>query len=158
MRKSFSNLQTAEELKEYLDTPFKWHNPNNYFHYTKLSSLLEIYKNGTFLAHKINEMNDKIEMDYTSSSCDEYFVCLMRSSVESFGMWAMYGGIGSNLFKNQNKKEFEDAYVKIQIPTDKLKAFIENDSKLSARSIAYTNLYSQLNNDKKNFCNKMWNL
>lgn len=147
--KGFADLKTAEELKQYLDTPLTRKQPKEYYHYTKLSKLIEIYKNGTFKASKIKDMNDKLEKDF-ANNCTEYFTCLMGSAIESFGMWAMYGGIGAHINKKKTNSYESDAYVKIKIPTDSIKTLIkESEGKISIRRIAYTNLNSQLIKDIK---------
>lgn len=144
--KSFESLKTANELKDYLSNVLKYHQPKAYFHYTKLSNVIKIYESGTFKATQIKNMNDRLEKDF-ASDCKEFFTCLMGSVVENFGMWAMYGGIGTHLFSNENKAD--DAYVKIKIPADKLKEFIIESTTVCMRSIAYTNFNSQIKKDKK---------
>lgn len=144
--KSFDSLKTPEELKEYLSNVLKYHQPKAYFHYTKLSTVIKIYETGTFKAAQIKNMNDGLEKDF-ASDCKEYFTCLMGSIVENFGMWAMYGGIGTHLSSSETAND--DIYVKIKIPSDKLKDFVINNNDVSMRAIAYTNFNSQIKKDKK---------
>lgn len=144
--KSFASLKNPEELKEYLSNVLKYHQPKAYFHYTKLSTVIKIYETGTFKAAQVKNMNDRLEKDF-ASDCKEYFTCLMGSIVENFGMWAMYGGIGTHLFSTETANE--DIYVKIKIPSDKLKEFIIHNESIGMRAIAYTNFNSQIKKNKK---------
>ena len=142
----FEDLKTVSQLKTYLDTVLSRKQPKYYYHYTKLSSLVKIYENGNFKAARIKNMNDRLEKDI-AGDCPDYFTCLMGSAIESFGMWAMYGGIGAHIEKD-NSDVTKDVYVKIKIPVESIKKLIK-DSKgsLELRRIAYTNINAQLKND-----------
>ena len=144
--KKFEDLQTADELKKYLDSVLSRKQPQNYYHYTKLTNLLKIYETGKFKCSQIKNMNDRLESELTGN-CSDYFTCLMGSSIESFGMWAMYGGIGAHL-NNDDNNSAADIYVKIKIPVDSIKSLVmQSNGNIALRQIAYTNLNAQLRHD-----------
>lgn len=126
--KAFKNLQTAQEMRHYLET---YNSYTTAFHYTSLDSLVKIFTNKTLRFSQISEKNDKIEADF-ASSCYDLFFCLMKNSSENFGLWAMYGGLASK--KN-------GMFVKVKFPKETVNEIISaSATKVSRQAVAYTNI------------------
>ena len=133
--KAFSNLTTAEELKAYLDRPLSYMR-YSVFHYTSLYVLLEIFSGKKLKFSQFDKTNDKIEADFVNDETKKkYFFCLLRSMEESFGMWAMYGG----LTKGESSDALKNICVKIEFDVKQLRKFI-NEKKLKATAVAYTHI------------------
>ena len=139
MGKAFKDLETAEELKNYLDHSFAYVR-KSVFHYTSLDALLCIFTDRRLKFSAFDKTNDLIEEKFVDPGIrNKRYLCFMRTMLENFGMWAMYGGL------TKTPSNLKNTYIKIEIPVTELKKFIE-EKNLKANLIAYTNL---LNTEKK---------
>ena len=144
--KAFSELTTAEELKAYLDRPLS-HMMHSVFHYTSLYALLEIFSGKKLKFSQFDKTNDKIEADFVNAETKKkYFFCLLRSMEESFGMWAMYGG----LTRGKSDEPLKNICVKIEFDVKQLKKFIA-EKKLKATAVAYTHIVGCKEGEKSIF-------
>lgn len=137
--KAFSDLTDTQELKDYLDRPLD-HARGTVSHYTRLTSLLSILQSGTIRCSSFENTNDRLEYNLISDAVRERgFVSLARSSEESFGMWAMYGGLGK---ERNSGRTLKDIWVKISFRVDSLRRFVQEGS-VRASMVAYTSLTPQ---------------
>lgn len=130
----FDNIENSGELKLYLDSPFTYKaSITTFYHYTKLDSLAEIFHGSSLRFSPLEIMNDKIEDEQFGKFCDKKFFCLMASKTDSFGMWAMYGGI------TKKRKDIEanpgEINVKICFPTQTVKNLCQQG--VTPRLVAY---------------------
>lgn len=130
----FSNFKTCEEIKIYLDKPF-WYTTKSVFHYTSLDSLVKIFDEKRLKFSKFESTNDILEEKIvTEETKKKNFFSLMKTQIDNYGMWAMYGGLTKSDYKS-----LKDVCVKIEFPVSTLKKYI-SDKNLNANLIAYTNL------------------
>ena len=135
----FSDFKTPEDLKDYLDKPFH-HIRQSVFHYTNLNALVQIFNGKKLKASTFEKTNDILEEDFLIEEVKQKkFMCFMKTRIDNYGMWAMYGGLKNE--KGENPK-LEDFCVKIEFPVDMIKKFIENHN-LKANLIAYTDFHSE---------------
>lgn len=133
MRKAFKDLETVEELKNYLDHSFAYVR-KSVFHYTSLDALLCIFTDRRLKFSVFDKTNDVIEEKFVDPGIrNKRYLCFMRTMLENFGMWAMYGGL------TKTPSNLKNTYIKIEIPVTELKNLIE-EKNLKANLIAYTNL------------------
>ena len=148
----FSDFKTPEDLKKYLEKPFH-HTTRSVFHYTNLNALVQIFNGKKLKASTFEKTNDILEEDFLIEEVKQKkFMCFMKTRIDNYGMWAMYGGLKNE--KGENPK-LEDFCVKIEFPVDMLKKFIKNHN-LKANLIAYTDFDSD-RNEKIYFCGTVTN-
>lgn len=141
MAKSFSGLQTAQELKERLDNPFRYIR-KHVSHYTNLDALLSILSGKKLKFSHFAKTNDPLEyIIMHEETRKKRIFCVMGSSEENFGMWAMYGGLAAKAVAGTEKLDeiLKNTFVKIKIPVPSLKAFVTKAG-LHASAVAYTKL------------------
>ncbi len=130
--KAFKDLTSAEEIKVYLDNAFRY-TRDYVYHYTSLENVLNIFYSKELWFSSFDKTNDRIEKNFvTNLVSQKYFFSLMRTKIENFGMWAMYGGL-----TKKPEDPLESIYVKIEFPVSLLKEFIKQNN-LSASLVAYT--------------------
>ena len=107
MGKAFKDLETAEELKNYLNHSFAYVK-KSVFHYTSLDSLLCIFTDRRLKFSAFDKTNDVIEEKFVDPRIrNKRYLCFMRTMLENFGMWAMYGGL------TKTPSNLKNTYIKI---------------------------------------------
>lgn len=135
----FSEFQTCEELKNYLDKPFHY-TTKSVYHYTTLESMVKIFEGKSLKFSKFETTNDILEENFvTEETKKKNFFSFMKTQIDNYGMWAMYGGLTKS-----NSEELKDICVKIEFPIKVLKKYI-SDKNLKANLIAYGDLRKERN-------------
>ena len=148
----FSDFKTPEELKDYLEKPFHY-TTRSVFHYINLNALVQIFNEKKLKASTFEKTNDILEENFLIEEVKQKkFMCFMKTRIDNYGMWAMYGGLKK---ENDENPKLEDFCVKIEFPVDMIKKFIENHN-LKANLIAYTDLHSE-RKGKVYFCGTVTN-
>lgn len=93
---NFPDIQTAEQLKMYLDdSANRLKNSRFLYHYTTVSNVIKILRSKTWHLGNASGMNDRLEYK-TGQSIDPnrwnnlFFSSLMCEDKENIGMWSMY--------------------------------------------------------------------
>lgn len=136
----FRNADTPEKVKFFLNAGFSF---SNAYHYTTLETLHKIFSNKTLRMSQMSKMND-LKESTIAEGCNDYFFCMTKesTSVENFGMWAMYGKI-KEFDKNNldSKAKAKTLGVKIQF-SKKVIDNLRNDLGLSFYKVGYVDLFS----------------
>ena len=81
-----------------------------------------IFNGKKLKASTFEKTNDILEENFLIEEVKQKkFMCFMKTRIDNYGMWAMYGGLKKE--KGENPK-LEDFYVKIKFPVDMIKKFI----------------------------------
>lgn len=117
----FPQIQTAEELRMYLDdTASRLHHSPYVYHYTTYSNVIKMIKSRNWHLSNASTMNDKLE--YKNGDPHRwhnlFFSCFMCEDKESIGMWSMYA------------QPWEKG-VKISIPKEVFRRWIKNTSEIT---------------------------
>ena len=82
----FSNFKTCEEIKNYLDKPFRY-TTKSVFHYTSLDSLVKIFDEKRLKFSKFESTNDILEEKIvTEETKKKNFFSLMKTQIDNYGM------------------------------------------------------------------------
>lgn len=90
----FSNIKTADELKEYFDERTKGH--KEFLHYTSLGAINAILKSNTFRISSSDRFNDKKDSKQFGNIAEQkkhYSLCFSSGSNENLSLWYLYSGV-----------------------------------------------------------------
>ena len=147
----FDQIETPDELKLYLDSPFVYKSTVKcFYHYTTLDSLAEIIHGSSLKFSSLATMNDILEENVFGKYCNEKFFCLMVSKTENFGMWAMYGGLTKT--KEEIDRNPKAINVKICFPASTLKKLCEQG--VRAHLVAYADFAGAYKDSETEDANK----
>ena len=160
----FSNIETANDLKMYLDdAKARLRNSPSLFHYTTFSNAVKILNGKLWHLGNASEMNDRLEYNNGDPRYwkNLFFGCFMCEDRESIGMWSMYAqpwesGVKITLPKDVVIKWIQDTKEIIEIsldnysPTGRKIKLNEDKACLKLSSVAYCNADSlQKNKDEE---------
>lgn len=151
--RKFSNINTSEELKLYLDDMTnRLKNSPYLYHYTTISNVVKMIKVKTWHLGNAAGMNDNLEYKNGDSHRwnNLFFSCFMGEDKESIGMWSMYAqpwekGVKIALPKEVIRKWIRETKEILEIstsnyqPTGQAIAIGENGARLKLSSVAYCN-------------------
>ena len=151
--RKFSNINTSEELKLYLDDMTnRLKNSPYLYHYTTISNVIKMIQGKTWHLGNAAGMNDNLE--YKNGDPlrwnNLFFSCFMGEDKESIGMWSMYAqpwekGVKIALPKEVIRKWIRETKEILEIstsnyqPTGQAIAIGENGARLKLSSVAYCN-------------------
>lgn len=150
---NFAAINDINDLKSYLLSARRLENEKYIFHYTTLSSALDIIKSNYWILSNPKKMNDGLEFaNYSDEDTENIFLAsFMKEHKESIAMWAMYAipwEIGVKIAIE--RKAFVDWLKKtkcVYVANPETKEISDNpiltvdkeDIKLSHYAIAYVN-------------------
>ena len=150
---SFSDIETVEELKLYLDdTANRLKNSPYLYHYTTVSNVIKMIQGKTWHLGNAAGMNDNLE--YKNGDPRRwrnlFFSCFMCEDKESIGMWSMYAqpwekGVKVALPRTVVRKWIKDTKEILEIsmtsyqPTGRAIAIEESGASLKLSPVAYCN-------------------
>ena len=151
--RKFSNINTSEELKLYLDDMTnRLKNSPYLYHYTTISNVVKMIKGKTWHLGNAAGMNDNLEYKNGDSQRwnNLFFSCFMGEDKESIGMWSMYAqpwekGVKIALPKEVIRKWIRETKEILEIstsnyqPTGHAITIGENGARLKLSSVAYCN-------------------
>lgn len=151
--RKFSNINTSEELKLYLDDMTnRLKNSPYLYHYTTISNVVKMIKGKTWHLGNAAGMNDHLEYKNGDSHRwnNLFFSCFMGEDKENIGMWSMYAqpwekGVKIALPKEVIRKWIRETKEILEIstsnyqPTGQAIAIGENGACLKLSSVAYCN-------------------
>lgn len=151
--RKFSNINTSEELKLYLDDMTnRLKNSPYLYHYTTISNVVKMIKGKTWHLGNAAGMNDNLEYKNGDSQRwnNLFFSCFMGEDKESIGMWSMYAqpwekGVKIALPKEVIRKWIRETKEILEIstsnyqPTGQAITIGENGARLKLSSVAYCN-------------------
>ena len=151
--RKFSNINTSEELKLYLDDMTnRLKNSPYLYHYTTISNVVKMIKGKTWHLGNAAGMNDNLEYKNGDSYRwnNLFFSCFMGEDKESIGMWSMYAqpwekGVKIALPKEVIRKWIRETKEILEIstsnyqPTGQAITIGENGARLKLSSVAYCN-------------------
>ena len=151
--RKFSNINTSEELKLYLDDMTnRLKNSPYLYHYTTISNVVKMIKGKTWHLGNAAGMNDHLEYKNGDSHRwnNLFFSCFMGEDKENIGMWSMYAqpwekGVKIALPKEVIRKWIRETKEILEIstsnyqPTGQAIAIGENGARLKLSSVAYCN-------------------
>lgn len=95
---NLSKVSTPQELISYLSSNDRLDSSKQVYHYTRLSSILNIIKSGYWIVRSPKGMNDSFE--YQNWNEDDwkniFFISFMSEQKENIGMWSLYAQPWSN--------------------------------------------------------------
>ena len=151
--RKFSNINTSEELKLYLDDMTnRLKNSPYLYHYTTISNVVKMIKGKTWHLGNAAGMNDHLEYKNGDSHRwnNLFFSCFMGEDKENIGMWSMYAqpwekGVKIALPKEVIRKWIRETKEILEIstsnyqPTGQAITIGENGARLKLSSVAYCN-------------------
>jgi hypothetical protein len=151
-RFKFSQIETPEELVEYLDdVKSRLKNAKFLYHYTTLSNAISIFQSHSWHLFRAEDMNDLVEFNSGDKERwrNIFFASFMSDSKESIGMWSMYSqpwqeGVKISIPKNtmfqwiRNIDEIIEISKNNYQPTGR-KIKVEQASQLRLSCVAYSN-------------------
>ena len=87
----FDNLETADQLTDYLDGREFTH--GSYCHYTRLGIIDSILSNNTFQMSCVAGFNDKIDAEQFKDPRRFYSLCFSTGVNENLSLWYLYSGM-----------------------------------------------------------------
>ncbi len=90
--RAFKDIETEQELADYLDNPYFGNHVPSLYHYTKLSTVVDIIKSGYWHLTTAEQKNDYLEYENGDKEAWKslFFTCFMSEDAESIAMWSMY--------------------------------------------------------------------
>ncbi len=162
----FKELLTPIELVEYLSASKRFENTSQVFHYTSLSSILNIIKSGYWIVKSPEKMNDKFEYQNWEQKCwhNIFFISFMMEQKENIGMWSLYAqpwesgvkvAIDKIAFNKwiRKTKEVYDANPDTYEVYDKTVFCVGKDVTIKSHTIAYSDFeaYTKSHNETLHF-------
>ena len=160
----FSKITSVEDLISYLnDSSKRLENRNYFYHYTKLSRVIDIYEGKKWHLGNADCMNDRLEYENGDPGRwkNIFFACFMTDVKESIGMWSMYAqpwedGVLITIPKKSVQTWIKNIKTIYEIscvdfkPTGRI-ININDENRVFLSSVAYSNCDSKENAERLNW-------